>query len=94
MGDAVPVLLADEDLARELAVLGVVLQHLLEQLGGALDVPGGLLEQIEELAVSRQEDLRQTCHVAQFPPGLCCGGGAPLPQRFPDALRDLVKASR
>jgi hypothetical protein len=45
--DPVALLLADQDLARELAVLGEGREHLVEQLGGAQDVAGGLLEQIE-----------------------------------------------
>src|SRR5918999_1043060 len=56
--DPVAVLLADQDVARELAAVGVVAQHLLEQPGGAQDVAAGLLEQVEELAVTRCEDAR------------------------------------
>jgi hypothetical protein len=56
VGDAVPVLLADQDVAGQLAALGEVAQHLLEQPGGAQDVAAGLLEQVEELAVTRGED--------------------------------------
>ena len=54
--DPVAVLLADQDVARELVALGEVAQHLLEQAGGAQDVAAGLLEQVEELAVARGED--------------------------------------
>ena len=59
VGDAVAVLLADEDVARQLAVLGIGPQHPLEQLGGAQDVAAGLLEQVEELLLLGDEDLGQ-----------------------------------
>ena len=50
--DPVALLLADQDVARELAVLGELAQHLVEQLRGAQDVAAGLLEEVEELAVA------------------------------------------
>ena len=56
MRDPVALLLADQDLARELVALGVLAQQLLEQLGGAQDVPARLLEEVEELAVPRGKD--------------------------------------
>src|SRR5215210_5408605 len=52
VGDPVAVLLADQDLARELVALRVRVQQLLEQRDRALDVPAGLLEQVEELTVA------------------------------------------
>jgi hypothetical protein len=57
--DPVAVLLADQDVARELAALGEVLQHLLEQARGVQDVAAGLLEQVEELPVTGGEDARE-----------------------------------
>jgi hypothetical protein len=57
VGDAIAVLLADEDVPRELTVLGVGPEHPLEQLGGAQDVPRCLLEEVEELLLTRYEDL-------------------------------------
>src|SRR4051794_14454425 len=53
--DPVALLLADQDVAREGGVLGVAAQHLIEQIRGAEDVARGLLEQVEELAVSRHD---------------------------------------
>jgi hypothetical protein len=57
VGDPVPVLLADEDLADEVRLVRVLDQHLLEQPGCADDVARRLLEQVEELPVARDEDL-------------------------------------
>src|SRR3954462_452637 len=57
VGDPVALLLADQDVAGEVGVVGEVAQHLIEQVGGALDVSGGLLEQVEELAVPGHEHL-------------------------------------
>src|SRR5918999_2543825 len=51
VGDPVALLLADHHLARELAAVRPVLEHALEQLGGADDVGSRLLEQVEELAL-------------------------------------------
>ena len=53
--DPVPILLADEDVARQPGVLRVAAEHLVEQVGRAQDVGGGLLEEIEELPVFRHE---------------------------------------
>src|SRR4051795_10962875 len=55
VGDAVALLLADQDVARHSGVLGVAAQHLVEQVGRPHDVAGGLLEEVEELTVSRHE---------------------------------------
>ena len=55
--DAVALLLAQQDLARQLLRLRVVAQHPVEQIGGAQDVGAGLLEEVEELAVAGGEDL-------------------------------------
>ena len=52
--DPVALLLADQDLARELVALGVLLQQLLEQSDGALDVPARFLEEVEELTIARR----------------------------------------
>jgi hypothetical protein len=57
MGDPVALLLADQYLAREVAALGIVAEHLVEQIGGANDVAPGLLEEVEELTSARREDL-------------------------------------
>ena len=62
MGDPVAVLLADQDVAREVLLLGVAAQHLVEQVGSAHDVGGGFLEEVEELAVLRHEHLGKTGH--------------------------------
>ena len=51
MGDPVALLLADQDLAGQLTVVGIGGEHLVEQLGGAQDVAGGLLEEVEVLAI-------------------------------------------
>jgi hypothetical protein len=62
VGDPVALLLADHDVPGEIAPVREVGEHLVEQIRPADDVLGGLLEQVEELAVARQEDLRQACH--------------------------------
>ena len=62
VGDAVTLVLAGQDLARELPGLGVVAQQSLEQVRGPDDVSGGLLEQVEELTAARREHLGETCH--------------------------------
>ncbi len=51
--DPVPVLLADQDVARQVGpAVGVRAQHLIEQISGAEDVAASFLEQVEELAVA------------------------------------------
>src|SRR4051812_30197924 len=55
--DPVALLLADQDVARERGGLRIAAQQLVQQVGGPLDVAGGLLEQVEELAVPRHEHL-------------------------------------
>jgi hypothetical protein len=50
--DPVALLLADQDLARELAVIGEGREHLVEQIGRAEHIAGGLLEQVEVLAIA------------------------------------------
>jgi hypothetical protein len=62
VGDPVALLLADQDVPGELLALGEGAQHLVEQVRGADDVPRGLLEQVEELAVLGDEDLGKTRH--------------------------------
>jgi len=57
VGDPVAVLLADQDVARQLITLGVLREQLLEQCRGPKDVPARLLEQIEELAIARGKDV-------------------------------------
>ena len=57
--DPVALLLADDDVARQLAVVGPLLEHPLEQPGGAHDVRAGLLEEVEELAFLGREELGQ-----------------------------------
>ena len=44
---------------RQLAVVGPLVEHPLEQAGRADDVRAGLLEQVEELALLRSEQLGQ-----------------------------------
>ena len=65
MRDAVALLLADDHVARELAVVGPLVEHALEQLGGADDVGAGLLEEVEELALLGREELGQPGHGGQ-----------------------------
>jgi hypothetical protein len=57
MGDAVALLLADHDVARQVGAVGVVREHLVEQVGAADDVGGRFLEEVEEHAVLAGEDL-------------------------------------
>ena len=61
--DPVAVLLADEDLADQVGLVGIVGEHLLEQAGRAHDVARGLLEEVEELPVARDEDLESAAAV-------------------------------
>src|SRR4051794_18743549 len=56
--DAVALLLADDDVARQLALVGPAVEHPLQELGGADDVGARLLEEVEELALLRSEQLR------------------------------------
>src|SRR3954451_14907558 len=62
VGDPVALLLADQDVAREVSALGIGAQHLVEQVGRPDSVRGGLLEEVEELAVLRDEHLRKSGH--------------------------------
>ena len=60
--DPVALLLADHDLAGELAVVGPAVEHALEDVAGLDDVAPGLLEQVKELALPRREQTGQACH--------------------------------
>ena len=62
MRDAVALLLADDHVARELAVVGPLVEHALEQLRRTDDVGAGLLEEVEELALLGGEELGQSGH--------------------------------
>ena len=62
VGDPVALLLADHDVARQVRAVGIVGEHLVEEVGAADDVRGRLLEQIEEHAVLAGEDLGQAGH--------------------------------
>src|SRR5918911_723307 len=53
--DPVALLLADDDVAGELTVVGPLLDHALEQPGRSYDVRAGLLEEVEELALLGSE---------------------------------------
>jgi hypothetical protein len=64
VGDPVALLLADHDVAREVGAVGEVREHLVEEVGPTDDVLGRLLEQVEELAVARAEDVPQPGHRA------------------------------
>ena len=57
MGDAVALLLADHHVTQHPAVIGPLLEHRLEQLGGAHAVVPRLLEEVEELSFLGREDL-------------------------------------
>jgi hypothetical protein len=58
VGDPVALLLADQDVAGQLLLaVRVVAQHVVEEIGRAEDVPRGLLEEVEVLAVLRDQDL-------------------------------------
>ena len=62
--DPVALLLADDDVAREFAVVWPLLDHPFEEARRAHDVRAGLLEQVEELAFLRGEELRELHHWA------------------------------
>ena len=55
VGDLVALLLGEQDLAGEPRLVGPALEHLLEQPGGAQRVLAGLVEEVEEDAVARDE---------------------------------------
>ena len=55
MGDLVPLLLGEQDLASEAAVVGPLLEHLLEHAGSAKRVLARLVEEVEEDPVARNE---------------------------------------
>ena len=63
--DPVALLLADDDVARELTVVGPLIQHPFEEPGGPHDVRAGLLEEVEELALLGREQLGQLHHGAR-----------------------------
>ena len=62
VGDVIAVVLAGQDLAREVLALGISGQHLVEQLGRSHDVRAGTLEQVEELAVVASQEVRDGRH--------------------------------
>ncbi len=51
MGDAVALVLAEQEVAREVGALGIIREQIAQQQGGALDVASALLEQLEDLVV-------------------------------------------
>ena len=63
--DPVALLLAHDDLARELTVVGPLLHHPLQEAGRAHDVRAGLLEEVEELALLGSEQLGELNHGAR-----------------------------
>src|SRR3954454_23049367 len=83
VGDPVALLLADHDVAREVGAVGEVGEHLVEQVRAARDVARRLLEQVEELAVARAEDVTQPGHrrgqCRTRPDGPSAGAGGPEP---------------
>ena len=62
VGDPVALLLADDDVARQVRPVGIVGEHLVEEVGAAHDVGRRLLEEIEEHAVLAGEHLGQAGH--------------------------------
>src|SRR5215210_5598170 len=60
--DPVALLLADHDLARQLAVIGPAVEHPLEDVARLHDVAPSFLEQVEELALARREESGQAGH--------------------------------
>src|SRR3954454_20610983 len=60
--DPVALLLADHDVARQLAVVRPPVEHVLEDLAGLDDVAASLLEQVEELALARREESGEPGH--------------------------------
>ena len=62
VGDAVALLLADDDIAHRFAVVGPLLEHVLEQPRGAHAVAPRLLEEVEELAFLGREQTTQPAH--------------------------------
>ena len=62
--DPIALVLAVEDLLREVLVLGVVGEHRVEQIRGAHHVLARLLEQLEVDAITRGEHLGEASHTA------------------------------
>ncbi len=60
--DPVALVLAVEDLGRELLVVRIIAKQAVEQLGGLLDVLASFLEELEVDAVARSEDLADARH--------------------------------
>ena len=58
VGDAIALLLAQEQVARQRRPLREVRQHLAQQQAGPLDVASGLLEQLEEAVVDSASEQR------------------------------------
>jgi hypothetical protein len=58
VGDALALLLAQEDVARQAGVLGVVRQELAQQQRGPLDVVPRLLDQLEQAGIVGAEAQR------------------------------------
>src|SRR3954452_13756371 len=63
--DPVALLLADHDLAGQLAVIGPAIEDVLEDLARLDDVPPRLLEQVEELTLARREESGEPGHGAE-----------------------------
>ena len=55
VGDLVALLLGEQDLAGQAAIVGPALEHLLQQVRGAERVLTGLVEEVEEDAVARDQ---------------------------------------
>src|SRR5829696_2429428 len=64
MRDPVALLLADHDVAGQVRAVGVVGQHLVQQVRAADRVLRRFLEEVEEHAVLGGEDVRKACHDA------------------------------
>ena len=59
VGDAVALVLAQDEVAREVGALGVVDEQVAQQQRGALDVATALLEQHEDLVVRADAAQRE-----------------------------------
>src|SRR5690606_19547501 len=84
----------DEDLPGERGLIGPLAQHLVEQLGPADDVAPRLLEEVEELTVSRDEHLRQARHGTSSCGVLGSGCPAAAPRKRGGSLAARAAAPR
>ena len=94
VGDPVALLLGEQDLAREPALVGPVLEHLLEQARGAQGVLPRLVEEVEEDAVLGTSEGSGTGREATSPRGSRRPAEPASPSHSRGGLRALGPGAR